>query len=249
MKQSKYAAEILDMFGMSSSKPVSTPIVLSLKLCREGSGDKVDTTYYKQMVGSLMYLIATRPDLMFAVSLISRYMEAPFDSHLQAVKRILRYLKGTVDQGIVYKRSGNKELTSYTDNDYAGDYDDRKSTYGYVFVLASSAVGWSAKKQPVVTLSTTEAEFIAAANCACQTVWLRRVLEKIELPQSMTSLIYCDNSSTIKLSKNLVLHGRSKHIDIRFHFLRDLVNQGIIELSYCSTDKQIADTMTKALKI
>ena len=115
-----------------------------------------------------------------------------------------------------YKKGGNEELIAYTDNDYAGDLDDRKSTSGYVFLMSSGAVSWSSKKQPVVTLSTTEAEFIAAASCACQAVWLRRVLEKLGHTQGNSTTVFCDSSSAIKLSKNPVMHGRSKHIDVLF---------------------------------
>ena len=126
-----------------------------------------------------MYLIATRPDMMFVVSLISRYMENPTELHLLAAKRVLRYLKGTTEFGIFYKKRGDDELVAYTDSDYAGDLEDRKSTSGYVFLLSSRAVSWSTRKQPVVSLSTTEAEFIVAASCACQAVWLKRVLGKL----------------------------------------------------------------------
>jgi hypothetical protein len=126
-----------------------------------------------------MYLTATRPDLMYVVCLISRFMANPTEIHLQAAKRVFRYLKGTVNLGIFYQKEGNRELLAYTDSDYAGDVDDRKSTSGYVFLLSEGAVSWSSKKQPVVTLSTTEAEFVAATSCACQGVWMRRVLEKL----------------------------------------------------------------------
>ena len=166
-----------------------------------------------------MYLIATRPDMMFVVSLISRYMENPTELHLLAAKRVLRYLKGTTEFGIFYKKRGDDELAAYTDSDYAGDLEDRKSTSGYVFLLSSRAVSWSTRKQPVVSLSTTEAEFIVAASCACQAVWLKRVLGKLSQNQGKSTTIRCDNSSAIKLSKNPVMHGRSKHIDVRFHFL------------------------------
>lgn len=248
ISQGKYAKEILERFGMDNSKPVDNPVVPGYKLCKKGSGDEVDATLYKQMVGSLMYLTATRPDLMYAVCLISRYMDKPTDIHLQAAKRVLRYLKGTVDLGILYSKGGSEELIAYADSDYAGDVDDRKSTSGYVFFLGTGAISWSSKKQPVVTLSTTEAEFIAAASCACQGVWLRRILGKLGLLQDKCTTIFCDNSSTIKLSKNPVMHGRSKHIDVRFHFLRDLAKEGVIELLYCNTQDQISDIMTKALK-
>jgi hypothetical protein len=201
------------------------------------------------MVGSLMYLTATRPDLMFAVNLIARFMEHPVETHLMAAKRIMRYIRGTLKLGILYKRGKQAELIAYSDSDYGGDVDDRKSTSGYVFMLGFGAVSWSSRKQPIVTLSTTEAEFIAAAYCVCQGIWLKRILECIGLKQSKCLTVFCDNSSTIKLSKNPVLHGRSKHIDIRFHFLRNLSCDGDIELVHCASQEQLADIMTKALKL
>ena len=152
-----------------------------------------------------------------------------------AVKRILRYLKGTSALGICYKKgTKNEKLVAYSDSDYAGDTDDRRSTSGYVFVMSSGAVAWCSKKQAVVTLSTTEAEFIFAAICACQSIWMLRILNHLGWVQEGCE-IYCDNSSTIKLSKNPVMHGRSKHIAIRYHFLRDLSKNGEVELKYCST--------------
>ncbi|CAI0390575.1 unnamed protein product [Linum tenue] len=187
---------------------------------------------------------------MFVVCLLSRYMEAPTKQHLLAAKRVLRFLKGTLTSGIWYKReNGEGSLLGYTDSDYAGDSDDRKSTSGYIFFLAGGAVSWASKKQPVVTLSTTEAEFVAAAYCAAQAVWLRRVLTEIGWESSVKKAteIRCDNSSTIKLSRNPVLHGRSKHIDVRFHFLRELVRDEVVELQQCGTREQVADIMTKAL--
>ncbi|CAI0444726.1 unnamed protein product [Linum tenue] len=189
---------------------------------------------------------------MFSVCLLSRYMETPTKQHLLAVKRVLRYLKGTTTHGIWYKRLKEEDyLIGYTDSDYAGDMDDRKSTSGYVFFLAGGTNSWGSKKQPVVTLSTTEAEFVAASYCATQCVWLQRLLGQMgwkEGVKECTSIL-CDNSSAIKLSKNPVLHWRSKHIDVRFHFLRELVRDGAIELQHCGTTEQIADIMTKPLKL
>ena len=127
---------------------------------------------YKQLVGSLMYMTATRPDLMYVVCLLSRFMSTPTELHLQAAKRVLRYLKGTINLGVFYRKKGDGELKTYTDSDYAGDLDDRRSTSGYVFLLSEGAMSWSSKKQPVVTLSTTEAEFVAATSCGCQGVWI-----------------------------------------------------------------------------
>lgn len=246
--QKKYAQEVLERFKMNDCNPVQIPIVPGTKITRDVEGVKIDSTYYKQMVGSLMYMTATRPDLMYAVSLISRFMEAPTELHHQAIKKTLRYLKGTINYGMFYKKSEGKELVSFSDSDYAGDLDDRKSTSGYFFLLSGAAVSWSSRKQPVVTLSTTEAEFIAAASCACQGIWLRRILEEVNYTQQGPIMLFCDNSSTIKLSKNPVLHGRSKHTDVRFHFLRDLTKEGAVKLCYCRSDEQIADILTKPLK-
>jgi hypothetical protein len=137
----------------------------------------------------------------------------------------------------------------YTDSDYAEDVDDGKNTSGYVFLLSEGPVSWSSKKQPVVASSTIEIEFVAAASCACQGVWMRRILEKLGHSQGKCTTVLCDNSSTIKLSKNPVMHGHSKHIDVRFHFLRDLTKDGVIKLKHCVIQEQVADIMTKPLKI
>ncbi|CAL2265084.1 unnamed protein product [Prunus armeniaca] len=234
---------------MNNSNLVKNPIVPGYKLSKDEKGAKVDASVFKQVVGSLMYLTATIPDLMYGVSLISRFMLCPTEQHWLAAKRLLRYLKGTTGLGIFYQKGGCKQLTAYSDSDFAGDVDDRKSTSGSVFMFSSGAVSWSSKEQPMVSLSTTEAEYIAAASCACQCVWLRRVLEKLGYVQKKCTTILCDNSSTIKLSKNPVLHGRSKHIDIRFHFLCDLVKDGVIDLSHCNTQDQVADIMMKPLRL
>lgn len=167
ISQKKYVQEILYRFQMSNCNPMATPTEVGLRLVRNPEGRKVDSHLYKQIVGSLMYLTGTRPDIMHAVSLISRYMESPKEIHLLAAKRILRYLRGTSSYGIFYKRGEKSDLLGFTDSDYVGDLDYRKSTSGYVFMLGSGAVSWSSRKQEIVTLSTTEAEYIAATACAC----------------------------------------------------------------------------------
>jgi len=248
--QKKYAREVLERFKMDDCNPMQVPIIPGTKLTRDGEGEKIDSTYYKQMIGSLMYMTATRPDLTYVVSLISRFMEAPTELHYQVVRKILRYLKGTLDYGLFYKKkkSERHKLVGFSDSDYAGDVDDRKNTSGYVFLLNGATISLSSKKQTIVTLSTTEAEFIAAASCVCQGIWLRGILEEVKYTQQGLIMLFCDNSSTIKLSKNPVLHGRSKHIDVRFHFLRDLTKEGKVELVHCRSVEQIADILTKPLK-
>ena len=249
--QQKYAQDILIRFGMESCNNVCTPIVPGNKLVKDEKGRSVNVTEFRQMIGCLMYLLATRPDLAFSVCLVARYMERPTEIHLAAAKRILRYLKGTMSRGILYKKVNHEvvELQGWTDSDYAGDSDDRKSTSGYVFVYGSGSICWSSKKQAIVTLSTTEAEYVAAASCACQGVWIRKILKQLGQEQKKGTLMMCDNSSTIKLSKNPVMHGRCKHIDVRYHFLRDLVKEEVVCMEYCNTKEQLADIMTKALKL
>jgi hypothetical protein len=205
--QRKYAHEMLQRFGMDKCNSVFNPIVPGSKLMQDTAGAKLYSIHYKQIVGSLMYLTTTRPDIMFVVSLLSRYMDHPTELHFEVAKRVLRYLKGTCDFGILYSKRGEDKLIAYTNSDYAGDLNDRKSTSGYVFMLNSGAVSWSSKKQPIVILSTTEAEFVAAVAYACQVVWMRRIMASFNLLQSDSTTVYCDNSSTIELSKNHVLHG------------------------------------------
>nr|KYP56954.1 Retrovirus-related Pol polyprotein from transposon TNT 1-94 [Cajanus cajan] len=247
--QRQYAHDVLARFNMTESNSVRNPIVPGTILSKDIEGSAVDATKFKQVVGSLMYLTVTRPDLMFRVSLISRYMANPKESHWAAAKRLLRYLKGTLEYGIFYQEKTKTGLMAYSDNNYAGDLDDRRSTYGAVLLIGNGAVSWMSKKQPVVSLSTTEAEYIAAASCACQCIWIQRILEHLSSAEKEATEILCDNSSTIQLSKNPVFHGRSKHIAVRFHFLRDLVNDKVVRLTYCCSNEQVANIMTKALNL
>lgn len=180
--QRKYAREVLNRFGMGNCNIVRNPIVPSSKLSKEGGGAKVDSTLYKQLIGSLMYLTASRPDLTYVVCLISRFMAHPKEAHLSAAKRVLRYLKGTTELGVFYRRGG-AELVAYTDSDYVGDVDDRRSTSGFVFMLSDDAVSWSSRQQSIVTLFSTEAEYVTAAACSCQSIWMQRVLTKLGYSQ------------------------------------------------------------------
>ncbi|GKU94475.1 hypothetical protein SLEP1_g7971 [Rubroshorea leprosula] len=180
ISQKKYVQDILDRFRMKNSNPVSTPIEPSLKLVRNPRGKEINSTLCKQIVGTLMYLTATRPDIMHAVSLINRYMDCLKEVHLVAAKRILRYLQGTVEYGLFYKNGEKSELFRFTNSDFARDLDDRKSTSSYVFIMGTTAISWTSRKQSIVTLSTTEAEFVAATTCACQAICLRKVLEELQ---------------------------------------------------------------------
>ncbi|XP_056173615.1 uncharacterized mitochondrial protein AtMg00810-like [Syzygium oleosum] len=245
ISQKKYVGEILDRFQMKDCNPVNTLIEFGLKLHKDHEGKKVDSKLYKQIVGSLMYLTATRPDIMYSMSLINRYIENPTKMHLLVAKRILRYLQGTRDFGLFYNKGEKSNVLGFTDSDYAGDQDDRRSTSGYAFMFGTGAISWSSKKQPIVILSSTEAKFVAATTCASQAIWPRRILEELQFKQPGATKIFCDNNSAIKLSKN----GRSKHIDVKFYFLRDLSNDGTIDLIYYRSEDQVDDIFTKALKM
>ena len=183
------------------------------------------------------------------VCLISRFMAKPREEHMQIAKRALRYLRGTLDFGLFYKRESDSIPKVYTDSDYAEDIDDRKSTSGYVFLLSKAAVCWSSQKQAIVTLSSTEAEYVAATSCACHCVWVKGILQQFSTKPCQCFEILCDNSSSIKLSKNPVMHKRKKHIDVRYHYLRDLTSQEVVKLVFCGTEEQVANIMTKPVKL
>ncbi|GKC00221.1 retrovirus-related pol polyprotein from transposon TNT 1-94 [Tanacetum coccineum] len=246
VSQQKYAVEILARFNMLDCNAVVNPIVPGCKLKME-EGEPMNETLFKSLVGSLMYITTTRPDIQFVVSYISRFVSKPTEVHFAAAKRVLRYLQGTLDYGIWYKRGGTGRMEVFTDSDFAGDHNDRKSTSGYLVLWDEAAVSWSSKKQSIVALSSTEAEYVAAASCACQVIWIRGILKELGMKQEDGIVIKCDNTSTIKLSKNPVFHGKCKHIGVKFHFLRDLVGKGTAELQHVGTKEQIADIFTKPL--
>ncbi|KAL5747588.1 hypothetical protein ACOSQ2_024885 [Xanthoceras sorbifolium] len=185
---------------------------------------------------------------MFVVSMLSRFITLPKKSHWEAGKRIIRYVIGTVGHEIHYKRKQEPILIGYSDSDWGGDANDHKSTSGYVFNIGSGAVSWSSKKQSVVALSSTEAEYIALSAAGCQALWLRWTLQEMKCSQEKETMLYCDNNSAIALSKNPVFHGKSKHIRIKYHYIRDLIKNGEIMVKHWKTQHQLADIFTKALK-
>jgi len=219
----------------------------TIKLDKDENGKNVDIKKYRGMIGSLLYLIASRPDIMFSVFLCARFQSCPKESHLVAVKRIFRYLLGTVYLGLWYPKFTSLDLVSYSDADFAGCKIDRKSTSGTCYFLGHSLVSWFSKKQNSVALSTTEAEYIAAGNCCAQVLYMKQQLEDFKLKFDHIP-IRCDNTSAINISKNPILHSRTKHIEIRHHFIRDHVQKGDVELKFISTDFQWADIFTKPLQ-
>jgi len=248
INQAKYVKDLLKKFDFEGMKPLSTPMSSSIKIDKDENGKAVDITKYRGMIGSLLYLTASRPDIMYSVCLCARYQSNPKESHLNAVKRIFRYLSGTKNLGLWYPKGTHIDLFSYTDADWAGCTIDRKSTSGTCHFLGFALVSWFSKKQNLVALSTAEAEYISAASCCAQVLWMKQTLLDLGLSYDHVPIM-CDNTSAINLSKNPVLHSRTKHIEIRHHFLRDHVQKGDITLEFISTNNQIADILTKPLAL
>ena len=246
ISQKKYANNLVKKFELENAKHLRTPMGSSQKMSREDVGEDVDNTLYRSMIGSLLYLTASRPDIMYSVCVCARYQANPKITHLKAVKRIIRYVAGTCDLGIWYTKDTNTNLVGFSDSDWAGDVDDRKSTSGGCFYLGNNLVSWFSRKQNYVSLSTTESEYVAAGNCCGQLLWMKQMLDDYGL-LSDTLTMYCDNSSAIDISKNPVQHSRTKHIDIKHHFIRDLVEKNLVHIEYIATENQLADIFTKAL--
>lgn len=244
--QQKYLEDVLRKYDMNGSKSISTPSSPADTLSKETSSPKIDPTKYRGMIGSLLYLTASRPDIMFSVCQCARYQADPREDHLKAVKRIMRYLNGTRTFVLWYPKAKSLSLEGYSDADYAGDRADRKSTSGMAQFLGSCLVSWGSKKQNSVALSTTEAEYVAAAVCCAQLLWLKNQLSDFNLFFNDVP-IYCDNMSAICVAKNPVYHSKMKHIEIRHHFIRDCVEKGLVSIKFCRTEEQVADIFTKAL--
>ncbi|XP_066316104.1 secreted RxLR effector protein 161-like [Miscanthus floridulus] len=204
-----------------------------LKLLKESTAPHVDATAYRSIVGGLKYLLHTRPDLSYSVGYVSRFMEAPTEEHQAAVKHILRYVAGTTGLGIHYKRGDKKKLPrlhGYSDSDFAGDANDRKSTGEVIYFLDNGPISWQSSKQKVVVLSSCEAEYIAAAIATCQGVWLARLFVDLVDVEAKAPILRVDNKSAISLVKNPVHHDRTKHIDVKYHYVRECADRGLIDV-------------------
>ena len=248
LSQHKYAKEILEAFRMSDCKPVATPMDVGCHLLKRKEDEpKCEQDVYRKAVGSLQYLCNTRPDICQAVGVVSRFCGDSSEDHWGAVKRILRYVKGTIDFGIQFKHGNNLRLLGYADADWAGDLQDRKSTSGYVFFLNGAPVSYCSKKQLSVALSTAEAEYMAASLAAQETMWLRCLLQEMGVEQEGATTLLQDNQGAIAIAKNPELHSRTKHIDIRYHFIRECVESKVIKEEYCATQDMVADILTKPL--
>ncbi|GJS39228.1 hypothetical protein Tco_0564271 [Tanacetum coccineum] len=256
-QQALFEEECNKRFQMSSMvkshsfwdyRTATTPIESNKPLVKDEDGEDVDVHVYRSMIGSLMYLTASRPDIMFAVCACARFQVTPKASHLNAVKRIFRYLKHQPKLGLWYPRDSPFELEAFSDSDYGGASLDRKSTTGGCQFLGRRLISWQCKKQTIVANSTTEAEYVAAANCCGQVLWIQNQMMDYGF-NFMNTRIHIDNESTISVIKNPVAHSRTKHIEIRFHFIRDCYEKRLIEVIKIHTDSNVADLLTKGFDV
>jgi hypothetical protein len=246
ISQTKYTNDVLKKFDMNTAKPIKTPMPSNEHIDLNEEGKSIDQKVYRSMIGSLCYLCASRPDIMLSVCMCARFEANPKECHLMVVKRIFRYLIHTPNLGLWYPKGSTFDLLSYSNSDYAGCKVDRKSTSGTCQFLGRSLVSWSSKKRNSVALSTAEAKYVAAGACCAQLLWMRLTLRDFGCKFSKVPLL-CDNESAIKIANNPVNQSRTKHIDMRHHFLSDHEAKGDIALSHVSIDKQLADIFTKPL--
>ncbi|KAJ3504791.1 hypothetical protein NLJ89_g7753 [Agrocybe chaxingu] len=261
LSQTPFVDSLLRKFRLSNANPVATPLDPNINLDNfdqedqvvqdEGEVDLRVTTSYATLIGSLMYLaISTRPDIAFAVNKLAQFTANPKPKHWTAVKRIFRYLKGTRDYALTYGGTDPdvlvEDLNIYCDADWASS-SDRKSTSGFVITMAGGAIAWSSKKQSSVALSTAEAEYIAATHVAKQVLWHRSLLQELGINIPKTSTLFSDNQAAISIGHHPEFHNRTKHIDIAYHFLRDLVQSGTLNMVYVNTKDNLADIFTKGL--
>ena len=250
MNQKVFLNEVLSRFGMGDCKPRSTPCEVNVnKMSTEGSVEVVDKRLYRKIVGSLIYAMsATRPDLGYVVTKLSQHLAKPTSAHLTMAKHVLRYVKGTLDHSLVFRKSSEPlKLTGYCDADWATSLDDRRSTTGYCFQLSPDGpmISWKSKKQSTVALSSCEAEYMALASATREAKFLLQLLRDMDGDQHTSAVMHADNQGALVLAKNPVHHQRSKHIDIRYHFIRNEVQIGALQLVYTPSDDNVADLFTK----
>ncbi|KAL5729905.1 hypothetical protein ACHQM5_002793 [Ranunculus cassubicifolius] len=248
LHQSKYATDILSKAFMLDCKPCSTPSSTSYKL--DGiNGEPLSPTEastYRSIVGALQYLSWTRPDICFSINQVCQYLHSPRSTHFQDVKCILRFIKGTLSHGLAICKGPNTVI-AYCDSDWAGSPDDRRSTTGFSVFLGLNLVSWCAKKQPTVARSSTEAEYRALAYTSVEIAWLCQLFKELHLSVTHCPTIWIDNISAMSLASNLVYHARTKHIEVDYHYVRELVTKKFLKLNYIHTKDQVADIFTKSL--
>jgi len=234
---------------MDKAKSVETPLSISEKLSiSEGKRLRPeDSTRYRSLVGALQYLTLTRPDIAFSVNKVCQFLHAPTTVHWSAVKRILRYVRGTIKHGLQIKRSSSMLVSAFSDADWTGDVDDRRSTGGFAVYLGANLVSWTARKQTTVSRSSTEAEYKALANATAELMWIQKLLTELRISHPPVARLWYDNLGATYLSANPVFHARTKHIEIDFHFVRERIAQKLLDIRFIGSGDQVADGFTKAI--
>jgi len=232
LSQRRYILDLLKRTNMLEAKPISSPMSSSSSLSAFDGDSMDDPLLNRSTVGSLQYLSLTRPDLAFAVNRVCQFMHKPTKLHWQAVKRILRYLKHTVSHGLLLTRSNTSTLEVFSDADWAGCPDDRKSTGGYCVFLGSNLISWSSKKHPTVSRLSTEAEYKSVANATAELLWIQYLLRDLDVHLSSPPKLWCDNIGATYLAANPVFHARTKHVEIDFHFVRDHVAAKTLQILF-----------------
>lgn len=248
ISQASYVRSILERFGMAESHAVATPLDTNVKLSKAETQSTIKYPY-QEAIGSLMWLaVISRPDIAFAVQTLAQFSGNANEEHWTAVKRLLRYVKGTQKLGLVFGKSNTLSVTGYSDADWGQNISDRKSVSGYVFQIGQTAISWSSKRQPTVALSSMEAEYMALAHAVKEALWLKTLITEITQDTSARPIrVHCDNQSAIAFAHDDQFHARSKYIDIRYHFIRGAIIDRNIDVSYVESESNHADLLTKAL--
>jgi hypothetical protein len=248
MSQLGYINKIAERFGLTDCKPSLTPADSNSVLIKKDPDEERIEVPYRAIIGSLMYaMVCTRPDIANAVANVARYSDDPSHDHWSAAKRVLRYLVTTKHAKLVFGSRPSEGLEGYADANWASDVDTRRSTTGYVFKLFGTAVSWKSQRQHTVATSSTEAEYMALYAATQEVIWLRRMLLELQVIDEVSTRIWQDNQGAIALAKNPIMHARTKHIDIKYHFTRNLIEDGVIVIEYKPTQDMVADALTKAV--
>ena len=247
LNQRKFALDILSDAGYLGCKPISTPMDRSTRLSQNSGVPLTDVDSYRRLVGRLLYLTTTRPDISYAVNQLCQFTQAPTSTHYQAALRVLRYIKGSPGKGLYFSSSSTFQIKAFSDSDWAGCPDTRRSTTGFCIFLGKSLISWRSKKQTTASRSSSEAEYRALGSVTCEIQWLLYLLADFQIVHSSPAIIYCDNQSAIYIASNPTFHERTKHIELDCHIVRDKVQAGTIKLLPIRTTNQLADILTKPL--